>query len=39
VTEDRGAEPLNSGKLKLVGDGFSGEGKCTDVSPLTPHIY
>jgi hypothetical protein len=39
VTKDRGAEPPNSDELKLISDGFSSEGKCTEVPPLTSRIY
>jgi hypothetical protein len=35
----RGGEPPNSGELKLVDDGFSGEGKGTTMFALTSCIY
>jgi site-specific DNA-cytosine methylase len=35
----RGARLPNSGELKLVGDGFADETKCTNASSLTSCIY
>jgi hypothetical protein len=38
ATRDRGGEPLDSGELKLIGDGFSGEMKGTNLFLSTSRI-